>query len=285
MIPYDHTFIQTNGIRLHVVQAGPEDGKLVILLHGFPEFWYGWRKQIDFLAEQGFRVWVPDQRGYNTSDKPSGIAAYNLDELSADVTGLIDAAGQDKAFLVGHDWGGAVAWWTANKTPERVQKMVILNVPHHAVMRKTLKHSWAQRRKSWYMMFFQLPWLPDALLTMNSHKGMGRTLQLTSNPGTFTEADLIEYYKAWSQPGAITAMLNWYRAIAQTPPKRLPCPRISVPTLVLWGKKDFALNSDMAQASIELCDDGRLTYFEDATHWVQHEEAERVNWLIAEFLV
>src|SRR5215470_2848292 len=113
MITYDHVMMQTNGINLHVVQAGPADGKLVILLHGFPDFWYGWRKQIDYLAEHSFRVWAPDQRGYNTSDKPKGVAAYNLDEISADVIGLIDAAGKEKAFLVGHDWGGGAAWWTA----------------------------------------------------------------------------------------------------------------------------------------------------------------------------
>jgi epoxide hydrolase 4 len=284
MIIYDHTFIQTNGIRLHVVQAGPEDGKLVILLHGFPEFWYGWRKQIDFLAEQGFRVWAVDQRGYNTSDKPQGIAAYNLDELSADVIGLIDAAGKEKAFLVGHDWGAQVAWWTANKTPERVQKMVILNVPHQRVFRKHLAASWQQRRKSWYMMFFQLPWLPDTLLTLNGAKGLGRTLRMSSNPGTFTDADLKEYYAAWSQPGAMTGMVNWYRAIVKAPPQRLPSSRITVPTLLLWGKKDFALDWEMAQPSIDLCDDGRLVFFENATHWVQLEEAEQVNRLMADFL-
>ncbi len=284
MIPYDHTFIKTNGIKVHVVQAGPEDGKLVILLHGFPEFWYGWRKQIDFLAEKGFRVWAVDQRGYNTSDKPKGMAAYNLDLLSADVVGLIDAAGKDKVYLVGHDWGAAVAWWTANKTPERLEKLVILNVPHHAVMRKTLKENPEQRRRSWYMMFFQIPWLPDTLLTMNGAKALGRTLKMTSNPGAFTDSDLKEYYTAWSQPGAMTAMLNWYRAIAQKPPVRLPSPRITVPTLILWGKKDTALTWEMGQKSVELCDDGRLTYFEDATHWVQHEKPDEVNRLIGEFL-
>jgi epoxide hydrolase 4 len=276
--------VSTNGIHLHVVQAGPTDGPLTILLHGFPEFWYGWRKQIDYLAERGFWVWAVDQRGYNTSDKPQGIAAYNLDLLSADLTGLIDAAGKEAAFVVGHDWGGEVAWWTANKSPERIKKMVILNVPHHRAFRKHLATSWHQRRKSWYMSFFQIPWLPDRLLTMNGSTGLGRVLRRTSNPGTFTDADLAEYYKAWSQPGAMTGMLNWYRAIVQNPPQRLPDSRIHVPTLLLWGKKDSALDWEMAQPSIDLCDDGRLVYFENATHWVQHEEAEQVNHYIGEFL-
>ena len=119
---YDHHDVNTNGIRLHVVQAGPQNGPLVILLHGFPEFWYGWRHQISYLANAGYRVWVPDQRGYNLSDKPKGIAAYNLDHLANDIIGLIDAAGQQKVFLVGHDWGAAVTWWVANKYPERLER-------------------------------------------------------------------------------------------------------------------------------------------------------------------
>jgi pimeloyl-ACP methyl ester carboxylesterase len=278
-----HTTIKTNGINLHVVQAGPEDGPLVILLHGFPEFWYGWRKQISFLAEQGFRVWAPDQRGYNLSDKPKSIAAYNLDKLSADVLGLIDAAGRAKAFLVGHDWGAGVAWWTACKYPDRLSKMVILNAPHHKVFRKVLNTDRAQRRKSWYMLFFQIPWLPEALIGLGNNNGLAQALLQSSRPGTFTDNDLAEYRKAWSQPGALTSMLNWYRAVAQNPP-RAPDPYVKVPTLVLWGKQDIALKHEMAQASVALCEDGRLVYFEEASHWIQHEEPARVNQLIADFL-
>ena len=135
----DYQYIETNGIRLHVAQTGSEEKPLVILLHGFPEFSYGWRKQIPYLVEAGYRVWAPDQRGYNLSDKPDGIAAYSIDKLAADVIGLIDAAGEKKAFLVGHDWGAAVAWWVAAKYPERIRKLVNLNVPHHSVMRKNLQ--------------------------------------------------------------------------------------------------------------------------------------------------
>jgi pimeloyl-ACP methyl ester carboxylesterase len=278
------TFITTNGIKLHVVQAGTENGPLVILLHGFPEFWYGWRKQIDYLAERGFRVWAPDQRGYNLSDKPQGIAAYNLDLLAGDVIGLIDAAGRDKAFLVGHDWGAAVTWWTANKYPGRLDKIVILNVPHHAVFQRHVRSSFAQMRKSWYMFFFQLPALPESLARMGNGERFSTTLKATSRPGTFTEADLAEYRQAWMQPGALTGMHNWYRAVFQHQPQPLQSPRISVPTLMLWGKGDRFLGAEMAQPSIELCDNGKLIFFDDATHWLQHEEAERVNPLIADFL-
>ena len=140
----DNQNIETNGIRLNVVQAGPEDGPLLILLHGFPEFSYGWRKQIPFLAGAGYRVWAPDQRGYNISDKPEGIAAYTLDKLAADVVGLIDASGEERVFLVGHDWGAAVAWWVAAVYPERLAKLVILNAPHGSVMQKNLRKNWAQ---------------------------------------------------------------------------------------------------------------------------------------------
>ena len=280
----EHHYIETNGIRLHVVQAGPKSGPLVILLHGFPEFWYGWRHQIGDLVEAGYRVWVPDQRGYNLSDKPKGIAAYNLDRLADDVIGLIDAAGQEKALLVAHDWGAGVAWWLANRSPERLERMVILNVPHHAVIRRAARGNFSQMRKSWYMFFFQLPWLPEAIIGSRNSQSFSKVLQETSRPGTFSDADLELYRQAWAQPHAITSMINWYRAIMRKPPQRLPSPRITVPTLLIWGAKDTFLGRELAQPSIELCDEGRLTYIEEATHWVQHEEAKRVNELIKAFL-
>ncbi|MFQ5418834.1 MAG: alpha/beta fold hydrolase [Anaerolineae bacterium] len=281
--PLTHEYIETNGIRLHVVQAGPADGPLLILLHGFPEYWQGWRHQIDALAQAGLRVWIPDQRGYNLSDKPKGTAAYNLDELAADVIGLIDAAGEEKALLAGHDWGAAVTWWTANKYPERLHRIGVLNVPHHAVMNRHLRQSRAQLRKSWYMLFFQLPWLPELALRAGNWAGGRRMMKSSSLPHTFSAEDLDSYQQAWAQPGAITGMINWYRAIMRKPPQRLPSLRISVPTLMIWGKQDVALGAEMAQPSIELCDDGRLVFIEEATHWVQHDAPEQVNQLLLDF--
>lgn len=281
---YTHTYIATNGITLHVTQAGPEDGPLVILLHGFPEFWYGWRHQIDFLARQGYRVWVPDQRGYNLSDKPRGLDAYRIDELAADVIGLIDAAGRDKAVLVGHDWGAAVAWWTALHHPRRLQKLSILNVPHPTVMQNALRGNLHQLRKSWYFFYFQIPWLPEFGLRVSNFGAAIQALRDTSRPGTFTEEDLIRYREAWSQPGALTGMINWYRAILRRQPTPPPSPRITVPTLIIWGAQDKFLGRELAQPSLELCDEGRLVFLEEATHWVQHEEPERVNQLLMEFL-
>ena len=279
----EHHQVIANGVNLHVVQDGPRTGRLVILLHGFPEFWYGWRWQIPFLAAAGYRVWAPDQRGYNLSEKPSGLAAYGLDQLGADVIGLVDAAGQDTAFLVGHDWGAAVAWWIAAKYPARLAKMVIINVPHGAVLMEHLRRNLAQIRKSWYMFFFQLPYLPENLIPLGNWHLFAKTLKNSSRPGTFTNADLDLYRQAWSQPEALTAMLNWYRAVMQKPPMPPDNLRITVPTLLIWGAQDKFLGRELARPSIDLCDHGRLVLIEEATHWVQHEEAGRVNELIDTF--
>ncbi len=285
MTPHlEHQYVETNGIRLHVVQAGPEDGPLVILLHGFPEFWYGWRHQILHLANAGYRIWVPDQRGYNLSDKPRGIRAYHVDKLAADVIGLIDATGRQRVFLIGHDWGAGIAWWLASKYADRLERLVILNVPHSHVMRRNLRQNPAQLLKSWYIFFFQIPWLPETIARLGNWQMLMQALQRSSRPGTFTDADIELYRQAWSQPGAYTSMLNWYRAMAQKQPKASANPRIAVPTLLIWGAKDMFLGREMAQPSIDLCDDGRLVLMEEATHWVQHEEPSRVNELIDNFL-
>lgn len=275
-----HRFVETNGLKLHVVQAGPADGPLMILLHGFPEFWYGWRHQIDSIAEAGFWVWAPDQRGYNLSDKPTEIAAYSLDTLAADVVGLIDAAGRQKAVIVGHDWGAAVAWWTAVVYPERIERMVVLNVPHPVVMQRFARRDLGQMLRSWYIGFFQIPWVPETLSRLGNWAMLVQTLRKSSRPGTFTDADVQQYRMAWSQPGAFTAMVNWYRAVLQKPPAHQASIRITVPTLLIWGVRDQFLKREMAPLSLELCDNGRIVFFENATHWVQHEEAVQVNELI-----
>jgi pimeloyl-ACP methyl ester carboxylesterase len=279
----EHVYLPTNGIRLHVVQSGSRYGSLVILLHGFPEFWYGWRNQIQPLAEAGFRVWVPDQRGYNLSDKPTGIASYRFDELAQDVIGLIDAAGVERCYLVGHDWGAAVAWWTAQRYPQRVEKLAILNVPHPAVMVRTLTHSPEQLRRSWYMFFFQIPYLPEAGIRNNDCELLVRSLLLGSKLGAFTAEDISKYQQAWWRKGAITSMLNWYRAALRLPPDLSADLRIKPPTLILWGTQDIALGREMAQPSLELCEEGKLVYFENSSHWVQHDSAEQVNRHILDF--
>lgn len=279
----EHVTLPSNGIRLHVVQTGSRYGPLVILLHGFPEFWYGWRRQLQPLAEAGFRAWAPDQRGYNLSEKPPGISDYRLEELAGDVLGLIDAAGVEKCYLVGHDWGGAVAWWVALRFPERIHKLAILNMPHPAVLKETLFSSLSQLRRSWYIFFFQIPHFSEAILRNNDWQQVVRMLKAGSKPDSFTSQDLDLYRQAWYRKGAFTAMLNWYRAAIQMLPDSTGDMRIRVPTLMLWGANDIALGRDMAQPSLDLCDEGKLIFFEDSSHWVQLDESEAVNRHLVEF--
>ena len=191
---------------------GPENGTAVFLLHGFPEFHYGWKNQIPVLVQAGFRVIVPDQRGYNLSDKPKGISAYDVDILAKDIVGLFDHFGIQKAKLVGHDWGAVVAWTVAINHSERVEKLAILNVPHPDVMTDFVLNNSAQRKKSWYVFFFQIPLYVEWILSKNNFEYLARMLTRSGRKNTFTEADVVEYKKAWSQKGALTGMINWYRA-------------------------------------------------------------------------
>lgn len=275
-LPGESRVVETNGISLHTRQAGPEDGPLVILLHGFPEFWYGWHHQIEPLASAGYRVVVPDQRGYNRSDRPAGIDSYHINTLAADVIGLIDAADRETAAVAGHDWGAAVAWWLALSHPERIDSLATVNVPHPTVMEETLRRSVSQLRKSWYMFAFQLPALPEAISTANDCRLLQRGLTDSSRPGTFSAGDIQRYRKAWTRPGAVTAMINWYRAMGRYRP-RPPHKQVSVPTLVMWGRQDEFLRSAMAEESLDYCDNGRLVTYPSATHWVLHERPDKTT--------
>jgi pimeloyl-ACP methyl ester carboxylesterase len=283
-------FIQTNNITLHVLTDGPEDGTPVILLHGFPEFSYGWRKQIPALTQAGFRVIVPDQRGYNLSDKPKGVAAYDVNTLAKDIIGLFDHFGIEKARLVGHDWGAVVAWTVALNHPDRLEKLAILNVPHPDVMTRFVLENAEQRKKSWYVYFFQIPFYVEWMLGKNDFHNLTRMLVGSGRKSTFTKEDIVEYKKAWSQKGALTGMLNWYRSIVRRSVKyafqknKIPARRVTVPTLMLWGKHDVALSHEMIQPSINLCEDGKAIVFDKATHWVQHDAADDVNKNLIEFL-
>ena len=269
-------------VGLHAVAAGPEDGPVVVLLHGFPEFWYGWDRQIEPLAAAGFRVIVPDQRGYNLSSKPAGVAAYGLTELVSDVIAIADQLGQEKILLAGHDWGAAVAWSAALLHPQRIAKLVVLNVPHPSVMRRSLSTRPRQFHRSWYMFFFQLPWLPEALFSAFNFRAGSRSLLRSSRPGTFSVEDLGQYRAAWSQPGALTAMINWYRALFRIRIK-LQNKTVRVPTRILWGERDDFLLTEMAHESLRYCTSVELFTFANATHWLQHEEPARVSELLIDF--
>ena len=279
----EHLWFERNGFRLHAVAAGPKGGPLLILLHGFPEFWYSWRKQIGPLAEAGFRVVVPDQRGYNVSSKPQKITDYTIGNLVADVVYIAGALGRERFHLAGHDWGAAVAWSTALLAPERLNKLAILNVPHPAVFLRTLRGNPRQMRKSWYMAFFQLPRLPESGFSVNNFEGGIKALVGSSRPGTFTAEDLDAYREAWSNPGTVTAMINWYRAFFRTRPPLPKDTKVHVPTRILWGERDMFLLPEMAQESVFYCDYAELTYFPNATHWLQHEEPEAVTDALVKF--
>jgi pimeloyl-ACP methyl ester carboxylesterase len=276
-------YIQTNGIKLHVMEAGPADGPMILFLHGFPEFWYAWRKQLQFFADKGYLVVAPDQRGYNLSDKPEGIASYKIDELAKDIIGLIDAYGRKQVNLVGHDWGASVSWWVALKYPERIRKLVILNVPHPKVMAKNIFTNVEQMKKSWYIFYFQIPGAVDKLAKATNYEWVLQMITTSANPGAFTPAELEEYRKAFSQPGAFTAMVNWYRAMVQTqqvPPASFD---VTMPMIFMWGEEDVAMLTEMADQSMAYCKQGTLIKMPGVSHWIQHEQADKVNAIIEEF--
>lgn len=275
--------LPTNGIELHGIAAGPPDGPLVVLLHGFPEFCYGWRRQIGPLAAAGLRVLAPDQRGYNLSAKPAAVEAYALDPLADDVLGLADALGRRRFAVVGHDWGGVLAWHLAARNPERIARAVVLNAPNLAAAQRYARTSPSQMLKSWYVAFFQLPRLPERLLGLGDFAWLRNAMTTTSRPGTFSAEDFRRYRAAWAQPGALTAMLNWYRALPMA--RRSPFPeRVRVPLRAIWGDRDAFLNAELAEAGLASCDQGEAVHIAEATHWLQHEEPARVNRLLIEFL-
>ena len=229
--------------RLHYVEAG--DGPLIVLLHGFPEFWYGWRLQIQPLAAAGFRVVAPDMRGYNLSSKPDGIASYDTGPLAADIRDLIHERGAGSALLAGHDWGGTAAWATAMNHPEVVERLAILNAAHPRKLLEGLHHP-GQLRKSWYF-FFDLPELPEAVVHANRWHFFRHFLH-DAHPA-YTPEEIDRYVEAWSQPGAATGMINYYRSSVRTPAKKAEATwhPIKAPTLVIWGQGDQYLSPELAE--------------------------------------
>lgn len=281
---WSHHEAVINGVRLHYVEAGK--GPLVVLLHGFPEFWYSWRFQIPALAHAGFRVVAVDMRGYNTSEKPRGVLSYTLDLLSRDVQGLIDFLGERRARVAGHDWGAAVAWDFAMRYPDFLEKLVILNVPHPMRFLSGI-YTLRQLRKSWYIFFFQLPWLPEAGIRANNFAGLRkifRTDPVRSN--AFTEEDIERYMEAISQPGALTAGINYYRALFRQNPFRVQAnmQRIDAPVLVIWGEKDRYLGSELTEPDHKWVPNVEVKRIPEASHWVQLDAPERVNEWMIDFL-
>ena len=271
-----------DGVRLHYVEAG--EGPLVVLLHGFPAFWYSWRHQIPALAQAGFHVVAPDMRGYNLSDKPSGWRAYETDRLAGDIDGLIRHFGVERAHLVGHDWGAAVAYSVAMLHPEVVERLAILNVPHPARMLAGLR-TVRQLRKSWYMFFFQLPSLPERLMAKDNFSFAKRSLRADA-PNAFSDEDLERYVESWSQPGALTGMINYYRAALRHSPRTVLANMRPIPasTLVIWGERDSYLGSELAEPESRWVPNVRVERLPESAHWVQLDAPDRVNELLVGFL-
>jgi pimeloyl-ACP methyl ester carboxylesterase len=276
-MPLKFEYINTNGIRLHTAMAGPEEGEPVFLLHGFPDAWFGWEAQIGPLAEAGFRVIIPDQRGYNLSDKPKGTVSYKMGTLVDDILGLAEAFGYERFNLAGHDFGAMVSWNLAIRHPERIKRLVIANVPHPKVMGSYLRSHPTQMLKSWYAFFFQIPRFPEWAVRLNNWRFL-----ISAMPKIFTKEERNRYREAWGQSGAMTSMINWYRASLRKMGRSAGASKIQVPTLVLWGKQDPHISYEMAALSLEMCEEGRLVTFEDATHWVLHDEPKETSKYIVQ---
>lgn len=282
--PVRSRMLAGDGVRLHAVEAGPEDRPLALLLHGFPDCWYGWARQIPALVQMGYRVVALDQRGYNLSDKPGEVADYGLDHLTSDVLAVLRDLGRQKAVIIGHDWGGIVAWRLAMDHPEVVDRLVILNAPHPRAMAREMRKGWMQRLRSIYVLFFQLPWLPEVLLTLSPRATARAFFQkLATRSASFAAEDVEVLAAAIAQPGAMSAALNWYRAAVRFPPARRTAD-IHRPTLLVWGTADPALGIELTEGVGAWVPRLWLRYFPGMGHWVHWEAAAGVNEQIAAFL-
>ncbi len=272
-----HRRVDVGGVELHLASLG--SGRPVLLLHGFPEFWYSWRHQLDALAAAGFQALAPDLRGYNLSDKPRRRSSYRIDRLVADIVGLIDALGFERVPVVAHDWGGIIAYCLAEQHPERVERLAILNAPHPELFRQAVRHP-PQLWRSWYTFFFQLPWLPEWVVTRR--RVMEATLSGWARPGAFKSEDIDRYVEAIRRPRAATSMLNYYRA-AFSVPVRAPNP-IQVKTLILWGDRDRALGPELLDGIERYVPDVTVRHLPDAGHWVQYDAPDEVARELLAFL-
>ena len=279
---WNHNYLNTNGVRLHYVFQG--EGPLMLMLHGFPEFWYSWRHQIVAFSHN-YRVVAPDLRGYNYSDKPQSIESYSISELIKDIAGMITELGYEKCILVGHDWGGALAWYFANEYPEMISQLIVLNFPHPAKFQQGLRTP-QQLKKSWYIFFFQLPYLPELLFQLNDYQAIASVFtKSTIEQSAFTSEDIEAYKKAASQPGALTAAINYYRCSFQQLFKEVKSwNKLDIPTLIIWGENDIYLGKELTYGTTDYVNDLTIKYIPNCSHWVQQEKPQLVNQYMADFL-
>jgi len=279
---WQHRYISTNGIRMHYVSQG--EGPLIVLLHGFPEFWYSWRYQIPFLAGHGYTVIAPDLRGYNETDKPR--RGYEIPTLLRDIEELVKGLGRQKAHLVGHDWGGALAWTFAMNYPEMTESLIVMNAPHPAAMMREMR-TLKQLRKSWYIFAFQIPWLPEYMLGRNNANEIGRMLRGAAlQKSAFPHEVTAKYQEAMSKPGAIRAAISYYRQLFRHLPFSVKSKgvQIQAPTLLIWGERDIALGIELTTGLERWVNDIQIKRIPDSGHWVQQEQPEKVNQFLLDFL-
>jgi epoxide hydrolase 4 len=274
-----------NGVRLHWVRAGDDRGPLVVLLHGFPDFWYGWRHQLPALGGAGYRVVAVDLRGYNLSGRPARVEDYARDVLADDVAALVRRLGAERAAIVGHDWGGVVAWHLATRHPEVVERLAVLNAPHPARYRRLLRRS-SQWLRSWYVGFFQLPRVPEWTLRAGGHAALEAVWCAEhARPGAFGARELAAYRAAFAPPGALEAALAYYRALLRHP-GHVARDRRVLPhrTLVVWGMRDRSLVAANAEGLERWVPRVRVVRVPDAAHWVMADAPEVVNAALLEHL-
>ncbi len=277
-----NSYVTVNNVRLHYIEEG--NGPLVVLLHGFPDFWYGWRNQIPTLSKS-YRVIALDMRGYNLSEKPIRVKDYRLSILASDVAELIKSLGEDQAFIVGHDWGGAVAWALATHYPRLVAKLAVLNLPHPSEMRRALyTFNLAQWKRSYYIFLFQLPLIPEWIIGRNLWKFFSAVFKKTGSPAP-SEDDIAEYIKAYSSSGTLTATINYYRAAMRNMKDlKLGGTRcLAMPVLMLWGEQDKFLGKELTYRTRDYCNDLEIVYSPDSGHWIQLDNPELVNTKLLEF--
>jgi pimeloyl-ACP methyl ester carboxylesterase len=288
-----HEYAEVNGVRLHYAKAG-NGKKLILFVHGFPEFWYEYKKQLEEFGNTYTAV-APDMRGYNLSSKPKELEKYQVSYMVEDLRQLAEKLGHKKFILVAHDWGGAIAWAFALAHPERLEKLVIINAPHPAVFQRELASNPEQQKASQYMLMFRSP-QAESLLSANNYEALVQAVLADGlKTGVFTEEDKKAYIEAWSQPGALTGGLNYYRAANAGPPAAgetrasAPAPGpdafiVKVPTLVIWGEKDTALLTSSLDGLDAFVPRLTIKRIPDGTHWVIHERPDLVNRYIREFI-
>ncbi|MGB6299179.1 MAG: alpha/beta hydrolase [Rivularia sp. (in: cyanobacteria)] len=281
METWQHDYITTNGVKLHYVTQG--SGPLMLMLHGFPEFWYSWRYQIPEFAKN-FKVVAPDLRGYNDSDKPQEQSAYVMTELVKDVEGIISGLGYEKCVLVGHDWGGGIAWNFAYAYPQMVERLIVMNHPHYAKFSEGFRTP-QQLLRSWYVFLFQLPVIPELYVQFQDYQFIENAFKgMAIDKSAFSKEDIDAYKNAAAKRGALTATINYYRNVFSSQMLNKNWSVLEVPTLMIWGEEDTALGKELTYGTEAYVKDFQIKYIPNCSHWVQQEQPELVNQYMREFL-